>query len=338
MLTNANLAPGNRVDYLVKAPMVTTQTCYTNFQSIVGNVNVGGRRQRAAPPPTPNALLTVCVDPSLGPKPMAFPTTWVSMPPFLADIPAPSIQKTVAFSMTGPDANTITGNPHNHFFIDGVQYCPHCANHTLTLNTAEEWTITNASSPQHPFHLHVNPHQLVETGFMIQRTPNGPYDAAVPVLAYTPPVWEDTIALIKQGNCWDLPSGPLSSHSDAQQKCPEVCASAHQGTQLTWKGNWVTTKNGEMSVCGCCAPTDSPGYTKIRVLPTDFTGETVLHCHILGHEDRGMMQNVQMVCPPPHQTFFGKPRAGHPECVQDNYLPAAKQCPASYPTGDKCAL
>ncbi len=338
MLTNANLAPGNRVDYLVKAPMVTTQTCYTNLQSTVGNVNVGGRRQLAAPPPTPNALLTVCVDPSLGPKPMEFPTPWFPMPPFLADIPAPSTHTTVAFSMTGPDANNITGNPNNNFFIDGVQYCPHCANHTLTLNTAEEWTITNASSPQHPFHLHVNPHQLVETGFMIQSTPNGPYDTSVPVLAYTPPVWEDTIALIKQGNCWDLPSGPLSSHSDAQQKCPEVCASANKHKQLTWKGNWVTTKNGEMSVCGCCAPTDSPGYTKIRVLPTDFTGETVLHCHILGHEDRGMMQNVQMVCPTPHQTFFGKPRAGQPECVPDNYLPAAKQCPASYPTGDKCAL
>jgi hypothetical protein len=93
-----------------------------------------------------------------------------------------------------------------------------------------------------------------------------------------------------------------------------------------------------MSVCGCCAPTDSPGYTKIRVLPTDFTGETVLHCHILGHEDRGMMQNVQMVCPPPNQTSFGKPRPGQPECVQGNYIPAAKQCPASYPTGDKCPM
>ena len=292
--------------------MVTTQTCYTNLQTVVGNVNAGGRRQAAVSPPTPNTLLTVCVDPSLGPTPMGFPTTWPPMPPFLADIPAPSTHTTVAFSMTGPDGNT-TGNPHNNFFIDGVQYCPNCANHTLTLNIAEEWIITNASSPQHPFHLHVNPHQLVETGFIVQSKPNSPYDTPVPVLAYAPPVWEDTIALIKQGNCWDIPSGPLFSNAEAQQKCPEVCASANK--QLTWQGNWVTTKNDEMSVCGCCAPTDSPGYTKMRVLPTDFTGETVLHCHILGHEDRGMMQNVQMVCPPPNQNSFGKPRAGQAECV-----------------------
>jgi hypothetical protein len=51
-----------------------------------------------------------------------------------------------------------------------------------------------------------------------------------------------------------------------------------------------------------------------------------------------MMQNVQMVCPPPNQTSFGKPRAGQPECLQGNYTPAAKQCPASYQTGQQCAM
>jgi hypothetical protein len=50
------------------------------------------------------------------------------------------------------------------------------------------------------------------------------------------------------------------------------------------------------------------------------------------------MQNVQMVCPAPNQTSFGKPRPGQPECVQGNYIPAAKQCPATYPTGDKCPM
>lgn len=46
----------------------------------------------------------------------------------------------------------------------------------------------------------------------------------------------------------------------------------------------------------------------------DFTGEYVLHCHFLGHEDRGMMENVQVVCPekinPPR---FGIPVAGQPD-------------------------
>jgi len=31
--------------------------------------------------------------------------------------------------------------------------------------------------------------------------------------------------------------------------------------------------------------------------PDDYTGALVLHCHFLGHEDRGMMTAVQVVCP-----------------------------------------
>lgn len=27
----------------------------------------------------------------------------------------------------------------------------------------------------------------------------------------------------------------------------------------------------------------------------DFTGKFVIHCHILGHEDRGMMQVVEVI-------------------------------------------
>jgi FtsP/CotA-like multicopper oxidase with cupredoxin domain len=41
------------------------------------------------------------------------------------------------------------------------------------------------------------------------------------------------------------------------------------------------------------------GYVKIRSRFVDFTGLFVLHCHILAHEDRGMMQLVQVV---PNQT------------------------------------
>jgi FtsP/CotA-like multicopper oxidase with cupredoxin domain len=37
------------------------------------------------------------------------------------------------------------------------------------------------------------------------------------------------------------------------------------------------------------------GYVKMLTRFADFTGMYVLHCHILGHEDRGMMQIVQVV-------------------------------------------
>ena len=46
-------------------------------------------------------------------------------------------------------------------------------------------------------------------------------------------------------------------------------------------------------------PTDPknmvPGYIKFRSRFVDYTGAYVLHCHILGHEDRGMMQLVQVI-------------------------------------------
>ena len=41
-----------------------------------------------------------------------------------------------------------------------------------------------------------------------------------------------------------------------------------------------------------------PGYTVVmRTRYEDFTGEFVMHCHILDHEDSGMMQNVEVVSP-----------------------------------------
>jgi len=38
----------------------------------------------------------------------------------------------------------------------------------------------------------------------------------------------------------------------------------------------------------------TPGFVKIRQHFVDFPGTFVLHCHILGHEDRGMMQLIQV--------------------------------------------
>jgi len=45
--------------------------------------------------------------------------------------------------------------------------------------------------------------------------------------------------------------------------------------------------------------TVTSGYFKMRTRFVDFTGLYVQHCHILAHEDRGMMQVVQ-VCTDPN--------------------------------------
>jgi FtsP/CotA-like multicopper oxidase with cupredoxin domain len=42
-----------------------------------------------------------------------------------------------------------------------------------------------------------------------------------------------------------------------------------------------------------------PGYFKMRSRFVDYPGVYVLHCHILIHEDRGMMFSVEVVGPRP---------------------------------------
>ena len=37
-----------------------------------------------------------------------------------------------------------------------------------------------------------------------------------------------------------------------------------------------------------------PGSIVIRQHYADFTGRFVMHCHILGHEERGMMQLLEV--------------------------------------------
>jgi FtsP/CotA-like multicopper oxidase with cupredoxin domain len=108
----------------------------------------------------------------------------------------------------------------------------------LTLNTAEQWTLQNEwASSIHPFHIHVNPFQVMEIF-----DPNNP--PATQHTVFTQPyIWRDTIA-IPQAN-------------DNNQAGPTTA-----------------------------------GWVKIRSRYCDFPGTFVLHCHILDHEDRGMMETV----------------------------------------------
>lgn len=94
---------------------------------------------------------------------------------------------------------------------------------TVALGSVEEWTVHNMNAVQHPFHIHINPFQVVK----INGKPVEPY-------------WADTVGLPKGGT-------------------PE-------------------------------APTSVTFRTRF----TDFTGVFVMHCHILAHEDMGMMQLVEV--------------------------------------------
>jgi FtsP/CotA-like multicopper oxidase with cupredoxin domain len=96
--------------------------------------------------------------------------------------------------------------------------------HVVALGSVEEWTILNMNSIRHPFHIHVNPFQVVR----INGVPIDPY-------------WADTIALPPNGT----PTNP---------------------TSVTFRTRFA-----------------------------DFTGATLMHCHMLAHEDMGMMQTIEIV-------------------------------------------
>ncbi len=49
----------------------------------------------------------------------------------------------------------------------------------------------------------------------------------------------------------DIEAGPLWNQGHAQQRCPDVC----RGAGASWNGQWRTTIQGRMSVCGCVPPT-----------------------------------------------------------------------------------
>jgi FtsP/CotA-like multicopper oxidase with cupredoxin domain len=107
----------------------------------------------------------------------------------------------------------------------------------MKLNDAEEWKIENKDARiTHPFHIHINPFQVVEIF--------DPNTMSTPLVLKAPYVGFDAFAI-----------------------------PAAKGTV--------------------------PGYFKMRTRFVDFTGLYVQHCHILAHEDRGMMQVVQ-VCTDPN--------------------------------------
>ncbi|HWS71101.1 MAG TPA: multicopper oxidase domain-containing protein, partial [Thermoanaerobaculia bacterium] len=69
-------------------------------------------------------------------------------------------------------------------------------------------------------------------------------------------------------------------------------------------------------------PTTQPvGAAVIRQRFEDYTGAYVIHCHFLGHEDRGMMVSIQTVCPNKPESWSATSTT-QAECTFDQFLPA----------------
>jgi FtsP/CotA-like multicopper oxidase with cupredoxin domain len=148
--------------------------------------------------------------------------------------------KTVAFKACNQKGTQL-------FSINGGFYDPNSAGIVSTLNTAEQWILTNEGNDiPHPFHIHVNPFQ-VEGRTIDFETDNPKLDPTDPKNW----MWMDTIAIPAQQQ-------PVAT-------CPPDPPTPNPG---------------------------APGRLQLRTRFLVYPGQYVLHCHILIHEDRGMMVNV----------------------------------------------
>jgi FtsP/CotA-like multicopper oxidase with cupredoxin domain len=145
---------------------------------------------------------------------------------------------------------------------------------TVLLDSVEEWTIENKTTLpiDHPLHIHINPFQVVEVF-----DPNEKYvsknDGQLRDRYVTPgnPIVEPN------EQCLLDPSNEATWHQCKPKKDKFVWHDVYAMPSARMEGKII------------------PGYFKMRSRFVDYPGLYVMHCHILIHEDRGMMFSVEVV-------------------------------------------
>ena len=206
------LAPGNRADLLVttRAGTSTLHTVpYDRGTPMGGGMGMAGgmgsRGTDSGGSVIDLATLTV---------------TGTAVRPVAALAPRPAVTDLRISTITTRRTLTLgMGMGGSAFTIDGRGFDPGRVDQTVTAGAVEEWTITNTSPMDHPFHLHVWPMQIL----------------SIAGRAIAPPTWQNV------------------------------------------------------------ANVPARSSTVVRIAFDASTGRTVYHCHILDHEDNGMMGVIDVV-------------------------------------------
>jgi FtsP/CotA-like multicopper oxidase with cupredoxin domain len=262
---------GNRVDLLVQAPPASP-TGQAQTYNVVVQPTVARHNRKA-----PVTLMTVEVSgsPATGHQATFIPRA-PSFPRFLADITDAEVKytpkRTLTFNSDAP------GAPHQHT-INNEQFSDKVGV-SVVLEAAEEWKIENttnsATGPgviDHPFHIHVNPFQVVEVFDPNEMLviPGGP---VFKYIFQGQPGPDQCLLNINDENSWK----PCGGSGPASHRIWWDVFPIPSGRSVT-----VGTKTAII-----------PGYFKMRSRFVDYHGQYVLHCHILAHEDRGMMMIVEV--------------------------------------------
>ena len=275
-----NLAPANRADLLVR--LSASATPGATYQ-ITAQANEGTLLDTQDPnngPPIPDkpaVLLTVKVDGTPVSPAQDFiqdKSKFPTLPAFLNDIPAGTVaqRRTLDF-----------GAAHN--LIDNKTFNQNRYSQIMELNDAEEWKVMNeAQDKSHPFHIHINPFQITE---VFQPNAENTSDPTKPcyVDPLKPDTWKPCTPFTGPFVWWDTFAIPTAMNVKTT-----ACTTIADCPAIIRDRASCNPENGQ-PVCRVLIP----GYFKMRTRFVDYTGAYVLHCHILVHEDRGMMQLVEVV-------------------------------------------
>ncbi|MEM7585532.1 MAG: multicopper oxidase domain-containing protein [Acidobacteriota bacterium] len=121
---------------------------------------------------------------------------------------------------------------------------------------------------------------------------------------YDPECANETLVLDRpeQWTLWNNSSGiahPFHIHQNPFQLLSESDRTPSDYTYPVWRDTLAIPKVATATQPPNSDPTDATnpwGHAKLLYVAKEFTGGFVNHCHILGHEDRGMMHNTQATC------------------------------------------
>ncbi len=220
-LETVHMAPGNRTDLLIQFPKKMKEG---EFKVITTDYKIPCEYFHE----DPDCLRNKAIDPEAeeivhiilkgDPMDMKIPT----------ELPGPGIghEDIEVSELINKDDPRITSfdlttGDTTQFMINMQSFESYQIPDTLTVGTAEEWKVMTSNSIPHPYHIHINPFQVVELGGR----------------KVDPPVWKDVV---------------------------------------------MTGPEEEVKI-----------YSRYQ----RYVGDFVIHCHILSHEDQGMMQRVRIIPP-----------------------------------------
>ena len=269
--------PGNRLDLYVQAPPPSANLTNGRFELRIRTVRpqpqslkvraFNGDATQAEGVPLVRFRLTPSAATSYD---TVLPPSLPALPRFLSNIGPTRDTAVVVFNDTGFVLRNPPGTPtefylgtaNNHYmrFNDTTVYIPISTRNRpvpMVLGDSQTWRVQNFGvSKNHPFHIHINPFQILHVTYGPKDKFRDYYRFLNEAAARGAPIWSDVVPL------------------------PVLWVDSVGGKAVSHPGEVIIAQRYDpFTNCPNCGP----AY-----------GQFVMHCHILGHEERGMMQLLEI--------------------------------------------